>query len=61
MTNEHLDSLMEMIGLEDVKQTLLTIKAKIDTAIRQNTDLKEERFRVSLLGNPGTGEIGRIA
>ena len=54
--NEHLDSLMEMIGLEDVKKTVLTIKAKVDTAIRQNTDLNEERFGVALLGNPGTGK-----
>jgi hypothetical protein len=46
---------MDMIGLEEVKSQVLRIKAKIDTAIRQNTDFKEERFGVTLLGNPGTG------
>ena len=53
--NESLDSLMDMIGLEDVKQRFLDIKAKIDLVIRQNTDLKNERFGAALLGNPGTG------
>lgn len=53
--NDSLDSLMDMIGLEDVKQRFLDIKAKIDLVIRQNTDLKNERFGATLLGNPGTG------
>ena len=46
---------MEMIGLEQVKSQVLRIKAKVDTSIRQNTDLKKERFGLVLLGNPGTG------
>jgi hypothetical protein len=46
---------MDMIGLEDVKSKVLKIKAKIDTVIRQGTDVKDERFGVTLLGNPGTG------
>ena len=53
--NEHLDALMEMIGLESVKQQVLTIKTKIDTCIRQGVNVKHERFGVALLGNPGTG------
>ena len=53
--NEHLDALFNMIGLESVKQPLLTIKTKIDTGIRQKVDLKDERFGAALLGNPGTG------
>jgi hypothetical protein len=44
-----------MIGLEDVKQQFLAIKAKVDTTIRQGVPLKDERFGAALLGNPGTG------
>lgn len=55
--NEHLDALMEMIGLESVKQQVLTIKTKIDTSIRQGVNVKDERFGAALLGNPGTGMI----
>jgi len=55
-SNEALDSLMEMIGLETVKAEFLNIKARVDTAIRQDVDLKGDRFGAALLGNPGTGE-----
>jgi hypothetical protein len=51
-----LDELMEMIGLEDIKDRFLSIKDKVDLAVRQNLDLKHERFSASLLGNPGTGK-----
>lgn len=54
-SNEGLDSLMGMIGLENVKQQFLAIKVKVDTVIRQKTDLKDERFGAAFLGNPGTG------
>ncbi|MCJ1288012.1 hypothetical protein MMC26_007365, partial [Xylographa opegraphella] len=54
--NDSIDSLMEMTGLEQVKAQMLTIKARIDTALRQNTDMKKERFGIVLLGNPGTGK-----
>ncbi|KAL9125846.1 MAG: hypothetical protein Q9217_005011 [Psora testacea] len=54
--NEALDSLMGMIGLEDVKDKFLSIKSKVDTAVRQNVNMKEERFGAALLGNPGTGK-----
>lgn len=53
--NEALDSLMNMIGLEAVKDKFLSIKSRVDTAIRQNVDMKDERFGAALLGNPGTG------
>ena len=55
-SNAAIDSLMDMVGLEDVKRQILTIKAKIDMCQRQNSDVKDERFNVSLLGNPGTGK-----
>ncbi|KAF9004594.1 P-loop containing nucleoside triphosphate hydrolase protein [Cyathus striatus] len=54
--NQAIDSIMEMSGLEDVKEQVLRIKAKIDTATRQNVTLKGERFNIVLLGNPGTGK-----
>ena len=55
-SNDALDSLMKMTGLEHVKEQFLTIKAKIDTTNRQGIDLKKERFGVVFLGNPGTGK-----
>lgn len=55
-SNEAIDSLMKMTGLEDVKAQFLRIKARIDLALRQNTDMKGERFGMVLLGNPGTGK-----
>lgn len=53
--SEHVDALMNMIGLESVKQQVLAAKTKVDTFIRQGASLKDERFGVALLGNPGTG------
>jgi hypothetical protein len=54
--NVHIDAVMDMIGLEDVKKKMLRIKDKIEVFQRQNTSLKHERFNIVLLGNPGTGE-----
>lgn len=56
-SNDAIDAIMDMIGLEEVKQQVLKIKAKIEMNQRQNTLLKGERFNVVLLGNPGTGII----
>ncbi|KIX03284.1 uncharacterized protein Z518_06836 [Rhinocladiella mackenziei CBS 650.93] len=55
-SNEALDSLMGMIGLEEVKDMFLSIKTKVDVTVRQNTNLRDERFSAALLGNPGTGK-----
>ncbi|KAF2719589.1 hypothetical protein K431DRAFT_321612 [Polychaeton citri CBS 116435] len=55
-SDSHIDQLMEMIGLEAVKQSVLDVKAKVDTCIRQDAGLKDERFGAVLLGNPGTGK-----
>ncbi|KAI9822767.1 MAG: hypothetical protein M1832_003000 [Thelocarpon impressellum] len=55
-SNEAIDSIMDMIGLEAVKAQILRIKAKIEATTRQGTDLRHERFNVALLGNPGTGK-----
>ncbi|RYC54853.1 hypothetical protein CHU98_g11354 [Xylaria longipes] len=53
-SSEAIDSLMQMVGLETVKKEFLTIKAKVDTTIRQEADLKGHRFGAALFGNPGT-------
>jgi hypothetical protein len=55
--NPIIDEIMEMIGLEEVKNQVLRIKAKVETSIRQGTDIKKERLGLVLLGNPGTGEM----
>lgn len=54
--NNTLDQLMDMIGLDEVKQAFLEIKGKVDTKVRQQVALTSERFNCSLLGNPGTGK-----
>ncbi|KAG7098433.1 hypothetical protein E1B28_000385 [Marasmius oreades] len=54
--NPEIDSLMQLTGLEQVKDQVLKIKAKIDLLKRQGVDGKDERFNVVMLGNPGTGK-----
>ncbi|CAP79814.1 Pc12g01870 [Penicillium rubens Wisconsin 54-1255] len=49
------DKLMDMIGIESVKEKFLAIKGKVDISIRQNVDITD-RFGTVLLGNPGTGK-----
>jgi site-specific recombinase XerC len=56
-SNDAIDAIMNMIGLEEVKAQVLRIKSKIDVTKRQNTSLKDERFNIVLLGNPGTGSV----
>lgn len=60
-SNSAIDSIMDMTGLEEVKAQVLSIKAKIDVNQRQGSDVKDERFNVSLLGNPGTGKRALLA
>jgi hypothetical protein len=47
----------EMVGLDNVKEHLLKIIARIETSKRQGADLKEERFGTVFIGNPGTGML----
>ena len=53
--NEAIDQIMDMTGLEDVKDQILRIKSKIDTMKRQGVAINKERLNLVLLGNPGTG------
>ncbi|KAI0339375.1 ATPases of the AAA+ class [Trametopsis cervina] len=55
-SNDGVDAIMAMIGLEGVKAQVLRIKAKIDISKRQGTSLQKERFNIALLGNSGTGK-----
>ena len=57
--NDAMDELMAMTGLEDVKEQFLTIKARVDTCLRQETNLKKERFGMTFCGNPGTSTLPR--
>ncbi|KAG8221423.1 P-loop containing nucleoside triphosphate hydrolase protein [Butyriboletus roseoflavus] len=47
---------MDLTGLEEVKEQILRIKAKIDTMKRQGVALDKERLNLVLLGNPRTGK-----
>ena len=54
-TNDAIDGIMELTGLEEVKKQVMRINAKIEATTRQGTSLKCESFNIVLLGNPGTG------
>ncbi|KAF8436537.1 P-loop containing nucleoside triphosphate hydrolase protein [Boletus edulis BED1] len=54
--NDAIDKIMDLTGLEQVKEQILRIKAKIDTMKRQGVPLNKERLNLVLLGNPGTGK-----
>ena len=55
-SNDAIEAIMGMTGLEEVKAQVLKIMAKIETMNRQGTDMKDERVGVVLLGNPGSGK-----
>lgn len=55
--NNAVDKIMDLTGLEEVKEQILRIKAKIDTMKRQGVALDKERLNLVLLGNPGTGQL----
>lgn len=55
--NNAIDNIMDLTGLEEVKEQILRIKAKIDMMKRQGVALDKERLNLVLLGNPGTGQL----
>ncbi|KAJ8061743.1 hypothetical protein OCU04_009540 [Sclerotinia nivalis] len=50
------EEIMGMTGLKGVKEHVRKLKAKVESSIRQNIDLKEERFGAVFMGNSGTGK-----
>lgn len=50
------EEIMAMTGLKKVKEHVRKLKAKVESSIRQNIDLKEERFGAVFMGNSGTGK-----
>lgn len=53
--NDAIDNIMDMTGLEEVKNEILRIKGSLDTMHRQGVPINKERLNLALLGNPGTG------
>ncbi|KXX80870.1 Stage V sporulation protein K [Madurella mycetomatis] len=51
-----LDQLMAMVGLEEVKEEFLAIKATIDAAKQRKGKLRRQDFNLVLTGNAGTGK-----
>lgn len=58
--NSALDKLMDLIGLEAIKDEFLSVHESVTSSLRQGLSLSEDRFSCSLLGNPGTGELARV-
>jgi len=56
---EPLDKLMKMTGLEQVKETFLTMLAKAHACEQQGVTLEKERFHAIFQGNPGTGLLAQ--
>lgn len=57
--NDAIDKIMDMTGLEQVKEKILRIKGSLDTMHRQGVPIDKERNNLVLLGNPGTGTTRR--
>lgn len=55
-SNDAIDAIMDMVGLEEIKAGVLKIKATVDLAQRQGTSITRDRYNVCMLGNPGTGK-----
>ena len=56
--DDAIEELMDLVGLEEIKEQILAILAKVRVCRHQGTALKEERFHSVFQGNPGTGERG---
>jgi hypothetical protein len=56
-SNDAIDAIMGLIGLEEVKGKVLEIYDKVEATRRQGTDVKRERANIVFLGNPETGML----
>ncbi|KAI1173786.1 P-loop containing nucleoside triphosphate hydrolase protein [Nemania sp. FL0916] len=54
-SNNALDELMDMVGIEEIKRKFLQLHTLIQTAGRQGLDHISEKFGAVFIGNPGTG------
>lgn len=54
--NAALDSLMSLVGLDEVKSQFMATKNLIDTARRQDANLAQEGFGAVFMGSPGSGK-----
>ena len=50
-----IESLMNLVALEEVKERFLAIKSKIEIRRQQKARVKKDRFNAVFQGNPGTG------
>lgn len=55
-TNEHLDSLMSMVGLEAIKAHFLDVKQRVEAAKRWGEDMKTLKLDLIMTGRDGTGK-----
>ncbi|KAK7464369.1 hypothetical protein VKT23_006536 [Stygiomarasmius scandens] len=56
VTNAAIDAIMEMVGLEQVKEEVIRVCEMIEVMKRQNVPFRKERYNAVFLGNPGTGK-----
>lgn len=52
---EAIKDIMELVGLQNVKEHVQKLLAKAKTMVRQGIDIKGERYGTVLIGNSGTG------
>ncbi|KAG7100208.1 hypothetical protein E1B28_001983 [Marasmius oreades] len=55
VSNVHVDAIMGMIGIEEVKTKVLDIMDTVELIKKQKRSLKDVTFNAVLFGNPGTG------
>lgn len=54
--NAAMDSLMNLVGLEEAKSQFLAIKNRVDASRRQGGNVPQERFGAVFMGGPGSGK-----
>ncbi|KAK1227900.1 hypothetical protein PQX77_009090 [Marasmius sp. AFHP31] len=57
VSNEHVDAIMNMLGLEEVKKKVLDIVDIVELMKKQKRSMKGVTFNAALFGNSGTGML----